>query len=80
MLRVSLLVMALGVVVASSVQGQDLNAALAEKRQMIRCMNKQMSASRTISYNDATKICKADAKGPDVVSSTPPPPPTKPAI
>jgi hypothetical protein len=28
------------------------------KKQLIGCMTKQMSASRTISYNEATKVCK----------------------
>jgi hypothetical protein len=29
------------------------------RQQLINCMNKRMSASRTISYNEATKVCKA---------------------
>jgi hypothetical protein len=28
------------------------------KRQMVACMNKSMSANRTLSYNDAQKDCK----------------------
>jgi enoyl-CoA hydratase/carnithine racemase len=28
------------------------------KRQLIMCMTKRMSDSRTLSYNDATKLCK----------------------
>ena len=40
------------------------NASVQIKRQMIGCMNKQMSASRTISYNEATKLCKGLIKPP----------------
>ncbi|MDP9013416.1 MAG: hypothetical protein M3O41_12295 [Pseudomonadota bacterium] len=29
------------------------------KRLMVACMTKQMSASKTLSYNEATKLCKA---------------------
>jgi hypothetical protein len=32
------------------------------KRLLIACMSKQMSASKTISYNEATKLCKAQLK------------------
>jgi hypothetical protein len=32
------------------------------KRLLIACMSKQMSASRTLSYNEATKLCKAQLK------------------
>ncbi len=28
------------------------------KKQLIGCMNKQMTASRTMSYNEATRVCK----------------------
>jgi hypothetical protein len=31
---------------------------LSPKRQLIACMNRQMAASRQISYNEATKVCK----------------------
>jgi hypothetical protein len=32
------------------------------RHQLMLCMTKQMSASRTISYNEATKVCKAQLK------------------
>ncbi|MDB6085269.1 MAG: hypothetical protein JWN43_3150 [Gammaproteobacteria bacterium] len=32
------------------------------RRQLVACMTKQMSASKTISYNEATKVCKAQLK------------------
>jgi hypothetical protein len=32
------------------------------RRQLASCMTKQMSASRTISYNEATKVCKDQLK------------------
>jgi hypothetical protein len=43
---------------ASAANPPVLNASVQNKRQLIGCMNKQMSASRTISYNEATKLCK----------------------
>jgi hypothetical protein len=32
------------------------------KRLLIACMTKEMSSSRTISYNEATKVCKVQLK------------------
>ena len=40
----------------------DLNRPVSPRRQLAVCMNKQMSASRTISYNQATAVCKAQLK------------------
>ena len=40
----------------------DSRAASA-KRQVIDCMNKRMAASRTLSYNDASRICNDQVKG-----------------
>jgi hypothetical protein len=44
--------------------------------QIIGCMKKRMSASRTISYNEAAKVCKdqlkqSDSSGPLVAADTP---------
>jgi hypothetical protein len=37
----------------------DADAApVSAKRQMVICMNKSMSANRTLSYNDAQRACK----------------------
>jgi hypothetical protein len=33
-----------------------------KRRQLMDCMTKQMSASRTISYNEAAKVCKDQLK------------------
>jgi hypothetical protein len=33
-------------------------APVSAKRQMVICMNKSMSASKTLSYNDAQRACK----------------------
>jgi len=38
------------------------NASVVNKRQMAGCMSKRMSASRTVSYNDAKKACTAQMK------------------
>jgi hypothetical protein len=40
----------------------DPNRPVSPRRQLAACMNKQMSASRTISYNQATAVCKAQLK------------------
>jgi hypothetical protein len=49
----------------------DLNRPVSPRRQLTMCMNKQMSASKTISYNEATAVCKAQlkAKTPTLASS-----------
>jgi hypothetical protein len=52
----------------------DLNRPVPPRRQLAVCMNKQMSASRTISYNEATAVCKAQlkAKTPTLAASVQP--------
>ena len=47
------------------------------RRQMVGCVIKRMSASRTVSYNEATKACREQFKpqNDDLASNTP----TKPA-
>ena len=52
----------------------DLTRPVSPRRQLTVCMNKQMSASRTISYNQATAVCKAQlkAKAPALASSVQP--------
>jgi hypothetical protein len=52
----------------------DLNRPVSPRRQLTVCMNRQMSASRTISYNQATAVCKAQLKpkAPTLASSIQP--------
>jgi hypothetical protein len=52
----------------------DQNRPVSPRHQLTVCMNKQMSASRTISYNQATAVCKAQlkAKAPALASSIQP--------
>ncbi|MGC2031457.1 MAG: hypothetical protein WA642_15660 [Steroidobacteraceae bacterium] len=38
------------------------NAPVANKRQLVGCMTRRMSANRTVSYNDAKKACTAQLK------------------
>jgi hypothetical protein len=40
----------------------DPNRPVSPRRQLTACMNRQMSASRSISYNQATAVCKAQLK------------------
>jgi hypothetical protein len=43
---------------ATSTESQSVIA----RRQLSACMTKQMQASRTLSYNEATKLCKERLK------------------
>ena len=54
----------IGVVFAGpkALGGDAQSQSALNKRQMIGCMNKRMSASRTVSYNDAKKACIARQK------------------
>jgi hypothetical protein len=36
----------------------QLSPAALRQRQLAGCMNKQMAASKTLSYNQASKLCK----------------------
>jgi hypothetical protein len=48
-----------------------VSQAAMNKKLLISCMTKQMTASRTISYNEATKVCKSQLKsqGDELVAS-----------
>jgi hypothetical protein len=37
---------------------------VAARHQLAACMTKRMSASKTLSYNEATKVCKAQLRPP----------------
>jgi hypothetical protein len=57
------LAVAIGLTVAAfhtpaAVSQESEGAALSAKRQMVICMNKSMSADKTLSYNQALKDCK----------------------
>ena len=41
---------------------EPMNHSVSNKHQLIACMTKRMSASRTVSYNDAAKLCKDQLK------------------
>jgi len=63
-------VMLLGVqALAADPPGHSKNT----KRQMVGCVIKRMSASRTVSYNEATKACREQFKpqNDDLASNTP---------
>jgi hypothetical protein len=53
----------------------DPSRPVSARRQLAACMNREMAASRTISYNQATAVCKLKVKAPSLASSVP----TKPA-
>lgn len=58
----------IGMVVASSVvnstQAAPRSPTAQAQRQLAGCMNRQMAASKTVSYNQASKICKELLKHP----------------
>ena len=75
MIRRATLLALIGVAgVSSQAVAVDLNRPVSPRRQLAVCMNRQMSASRTISYNQATAVCKAQlkAKAPALASSIQP--------
>lgn len=41
---------------------EPVNRPPSPRRLLVACMSKQMAASRTISYNEATALCKARLK------------------
>lgn len=75
MIRTGTLFVLIGVVGLSlQALALDANRPVPPRRQLTACMSRQMSASRTISYNQATAVCKAQlkAKAPTLASSIPP--------
>ena len=68
------LIGATGLGIGVQAMAVDLNRPVSPRRQLAVCMNKEMSASRTISYNEATAVCKAQlkAKTPTLASSVQP--------
>jgi hypothetical protein len=47
---------------AQAIAVESMSHSLSPRRQLIACMNKRMSASRTISYNEAAKGCRDQLK------------------
>jgi|HubBroStandDraft_2_1064218.scaffolds.fasta_scaffold21999_2 hypothetical protein len=46
------------IVAAQVVGAQPQSAAVIARHQLSECMSKQMSADRSLSYNDAMRLCK----------------------
>lgn len=44
--------------ISQAVAVTPVSHAILNRRQLADCMTKQMAASRTISYNEASKVCK----------------------
>jgi hypothetical protein len=51
-------------IAASSAAAQPESAAVIAKRQLTECMNRHMAASKTVSYNEAMRTCKAKLQPP----------------
>jgi hypothetical protein len=65
MKRIWFAILVAGVVASAQVPAADTSAEsawVAAKRQLLGCMSKRMSASRTVSYNEAKKTCTAQLK------------------
>jgi hypothetical protein len=73
--RTAMLIALIGVIglVAQGLAGTSPSQSTLRRRAMVSCMTKQMSASKTISYNEATKICKEQwkAQNASLVASNP---------
>jgi hypothetical protein len=48
--------------VTQGLAGTSPSQSTLRRRAMVSCMTKQMTASKTISYNEATKLCKEQQK------------------
>lgn len=47
---------------ATQASGNPARHPVSARHQLIACMTKEMTASKTISYNEATKLCRAQLK------------------
>jgi hypothetical protein len=75
MKRVLTMITAAGVMLlgARALAADPAGHAKNSRRQLVGCVIKRMSASRTVSYNEATKACKEQLKpqNDDLASNTP---------
>jgi len=55
-------VMTVAALMCTPALAEPINHSVSSKHQLIACMTKRMSASRTVSYNDAAKLCKDQLK------------------
>jgi hypothetical protein len=51
-------ILGLGLLADGASAADASSRPLSAKRQLVMCMTKRMYDSRTLSYNDATKLCK----------------------
>ena len=75
MMRVLTMITAAGVMLlgVQALAADPASRAKNSRRQLVGCVIKRMSASRTVSYNEATKACKEQFKpqNDDLASNTP---------
>lgn len=58
---------------ASASHAQPENRAVLAKHQLSECMSRRMSASKTVSYNEAMRACKQQLQPPkETLASNPP--------
>jgi hypothetical protein len=58
MQRFNVIGLAVFMVIASHAEAGATSSAAIARRQLNDCMSKRMAATKTLSYNEATKICK----------------------
>jgi hypothetical protein len=66
----SVVAMGLGVAAAGALAAEVNSRPVSAKRQLVMCMTKRMADSKTLSYNDATKLCKEQLEAQRVTLTT----------
>jgi len=62
--------MGIGVASGSARAADVASRPVSAKRQLVLCMTKRMSDSKTLSYNEATKLCKEQLEAQRVTLTT----------
>ena len=65
-----IVVMGLGLAAAGARAAEVNSRPVSAKRQLVLCMSKRMSDSKSLSYNDATKLCKEQLEAQRVTLTT----------
>jgi hypothetical protein len=70
---ISAILLGAALAAAQPSMAQPESAAVLAKQQLIQCMNKRMAASKTVSYNEAMRLCKESQQPPkDTLASNGP--------
>lgn len=66
----SIVAMGLGLAAAGARAAEVNSRPVSAKRQLVLCMSKRMSDSKSLSYNDASKLCKEQLEAQRVTLTT----------